>query len=100
MSSIIQIIQIIQIRSLQYNSLQDLDRVVGINDLCTCKLLTLKTIMLCTVSVRRPGRFDDTGVVDLNRRAESVMDRLDVPMVQSYDITQGQAWATPPQDGR
>ena len=46
------------------------------------------------------GIFDDKGVVDLNRRAEGVMDRLGVPTVKAYDITKGQAWATPVRDGR
>ena len=46
------------------------------------------------------GSFDDRGVVDLNRRAEAVLARLDVPAVHAYDMTQSQAWATPPLDGR
>ena len=45
------------------------------------------------------GCFNDQGVVDLNRRAEAVLARLDVPAVHAYDMTQGQAWATPPSDG-
>lgn len=46
------------------------------------------------------GVFNDAGVADLNRRAETVMTRLGVPMVQAYDITKGQAWATIESDGR
>lgn len=46
------------------------------------------------------GTFDEAGVVNLNRRAESVMTRLGVPMVHGYDITRKQAWATLPADGR
>ena len=46
------------------------------------------------------GAFDEAGVQDLNRRAEPVMKKLGVPMVRGYDITQGQVWATLPQDGR
>eukprot|EP00752_Nemacystus_decipiens_P009738 g8696.t1 len=46
------------------------------------------------------GTFDEAGVVNLNRRAESVMARLGVPMVRGYDITRKQAWATLPADGR
>lgn len=46
------------------------------------------------------GTFDDAGVKDLNRRAEPVMQRLGVPMIHSYDFTQGQSWATIKADGR
>lgn len=50
--------------------------------------------------VRNAGTFDESGVLDLNRRAEPEMTRLGVPMVHAYDITQGQLWATLPADGR
>lgn len=46
------------------------------------------------------GIFDDSGVVHLNNRAEEMMDRLGVPIVKGYDITGGQSWATPTEDGR
>lgn len=48
----------------------------------------------------RAGTFDDAGVMDLNRRAEAVMLRLGVTMTRNYDMTHGQIWGTPPQDGR
>lgn len=50
--------------------------------------------------VLNAGTFNEAGVLDLNRRAEPVMSRLGVPMVRAYDITQGQLWATLPEDGR
>lgn len=50
---------------------------------------------ICTL-----GIFSQSGVFNLNQRAEDVMDRLGVPVVQGYDITGGQSWATPPRDGR
>eukprot|EP00903_Cladosiphon_okamuranus_P014592 g13533.t1 len=46
------------------------------------------------------GTFDEAGVVNINRRAESVMARLGVPLVRGYDTTRKQAWATLPADGR
>lgn len=46
------------------------------------------------------GCFTDSGVVDLNERAENVMNKLGVPIVPAYDITHGQSWATPMEDGR
>eukprot|EP00904_Undaria_pinnatifida_P002927 jgi/Undpi1/12635/HiC_scaffold_6.g02303.m1 len=46
------------------------------------------------------GILDESGVVYLNDRAEEVMDRLGVPIVRGYDITEGQSWATRPADGR
>lgn len=49
---------------------------------------------------RRTGILDESGVVYLNDRAEEVMDRLGVPIVRGYDITEGQSWATRPADGR
>ena len=46
------------------------------------------------------GCFTDSGVVDLNRRAEKVMNELGVPILPAYDITRGQSWATAMRDGR
>ena len=49
---------------------------------------------------RLTGILSDSGVANLNERAEEVLDRLGVPIVQGFDITAGQSWATPPRDGR
>ncbi|CAN0141774.1 unnamed protein product [Ascophyllum nodosum] len=46
------------------------------------------------------GYFGEDGVVDLNMRAEAAMMRLGVPVIPSYEITRGQAWATASGDGR
>lgn len=56
--------------------------------------------MVLCVEQQRAGTFDDAGVRDLNRRAEAVMMGLGVPMINNYDFTQGQSWATIPADGR
>lgn len=49
---------------------------------------------------RPTGIFSESGIANLNQRAEKVMDRLGVPIVQGFDITGGQSWATPIEDGR
>ena len=62
---------------------------------CCCCCCRRRRRRLCT-----KGTFDEAGVVNLNRRAESVMARLGVPIVHGYDMTRKQAWATLPADGR
>lgn len=39
-------------------------------------------------------------MVELNIRAEAAMKRLGVSVMPAYEITRGQAWATPRGDGR
>lgn len=71
-----------------------------------CMIRIRNNITTCIVNregrsfFRLTGIFSQSGVFNLNQRAEDVMDRLGVPVVQGYDITGGQSWATPPRDGR
>lgn len=46
------------------------------------------------------GYFEDESVVDLNKRAKAVMNRVNVPIVPAYEITINQYWATERMDGR
>lgn len=64
-------------------------------------LTRLQLVRPLTLHCRgRTGCFDNIGVVNLNQRAEAVTDRLGVPVVQGYDISHDQAWATLSEDGR